>query len=171
MPIVLKRKYTIAGSYTDDQLEILTYLIDLFRISVGDDNPEKNILNKKTSRYTDQDIIRYLDRAMQDINGGQPLTHFTIFDFATNQDNTLIIDGAIVFAMIAEGILQLANQVSYSDSGLSISMFDKSQIYQGWAGFLLQNYMQAKSEFKQGYLGQSQPSIFQGIGSEFGYYW
>ena len=170
MPIIMKRKYSIPGSYTDEQKEILTSLIDLFRVTVSDDDPEKNVLNNKMSEYSDEKIIRLLDRAMQDINGGFPLTHFSIYDFAINWDNTLIVDGAVVFALIGEGILQLRNQVDYSDSGLTIALFNKSPQYQGWVGLLLQNYMQAKTEFKRAYTIQAQPSIFHGISSEFGYY-
>lgn len=170
MPIIMKKKYTLPGSYTDEQKEILISLIDLFRVSVSDDDPEKNILNNKTSQYSDEKIISLLNRAMQDINGGFPLTNFTIYEFATRWDNTLIVDGAVVFALIGEGILQLRNQVDYSDSGLSIALFNKSPQYQGWAGILMQNYMQAKAEFKRAYTIENQPSIFYGIGSEFGYY-
>ena len=108
---------------------------------------------------------------MSDINGGQPRTTFTLWDFANNEDDTLIVDGAVVFAMIAEGILQVRNQVDFNDSGLSIGMFNKTQLYQGWASFLLQNYMQGKAEFKAAVAAKAQPSMFIGIGSEFGYYW
>ena len=170
MPIIMRRRYSISGNYSDEQKEILTSLIELFRISVGDDDPEKNILNKKTSRYSDDKIIKLFNRAMQDINGGQPRTQFTIYDFVTRYDTALLVDGAVIFSLISEGILQLSNKVDYSDSGLSIALFNKSQEYQGWSGFLLQSYMQAKAEFKAAYLGTNQPSIFYGISSEFGYY-
>lgn len=171
MPIIMNKKYSIKGNYTDVQKATIEKLIDAFRLTVGDDDPEKNILNKKMSMYTDEKIIRFLNRAMSDINGGQPRTTFTLWDFANNWDDTLIVDGAVVFAMIAEGILQVRNQVDFNDSGLSIGMFNKTQLYQGWASFLLQNYMQGKAEFKAAVAAKAQPSMFIGIGSEFGYYW
>lgn len=170
MPIIMNKKYSIQGNYTEEQKAILEKLIGDFRLSIGDDDPEKNILNKKMSAYSDEKIIRFLNRALSDLNGGQPRTTFTLWDFALNWDDTLIVDGAIVFAMIAEGILQLRNQVDFSDSGLSIAMFNKTQIYQGWASFLLQSYMQGKSELKAAVVAKNQPSMFIGIGSEFGYY-
>lgn len=170
MPVVLKKKYKISGNYTDEQKSILESLIQLFRISVADDDPEKNILNKKMFQYSDDKIIRLLDRAMNDINGGEPATNFTIFNFAKYWDNTLIVDGAIVFALMAEGILQLRNQIDFNDSGLSVGLFNKAQMYQGWASFLLQNYMSGKAEFKQAYLIKETPT-FYGIESEFSYYW
>ena len=171
MPIIMNRQYSINGNYTDEQKAILERLIGMFRLTVGDDDPEKNILNKKMHAYSNEKIIRLLNRAMADINGGQPLTHFTIWQFAESWDDTLIVDGAVVFAMISEGILQLRNQVDFSDSGLTIGMFNKTQLYQGWVSFLLQNYFQAKADLKAAVVAKNQPSMFVGIGSEFGYYW
>ena len=171
MPIIMNKKYSIKGNYTDEQKAILERLIGMFRLTVGDDDPEKNILNKKMSAYSDEKVIRFLNRAMADINGGQPLTTFTIWTFAEQWDDTLIVDGAVVFAMLSEGILQLRNQVDFSDSGLTIGMFNKTQLYQGWASFLLQSYMQAKADLKAAVIAKAQPSMFVGIGSEFGYYW
>lgn len=171
MPVIMKRKFNITGNYTDYQKEILEELIQLFRVSVSDTNPDKNILNKKAQHYTDDEIIALLNRAMHDINGGQPLTHISIYEFAKQWDNTLIVDGAVIFALIGEGLLQVRNQVNFNDSGLSIGIFDKTQIYQGWASFLIGQYIQAKSEFKQAYITANQPSIFHGISSEFSYYY
>lgn len=171
MPIIMKRNYSLQGNYTDEQKVILEKLIGAFRITIGDDDPEKNILNKKMNAYSDDKIIRFLNRAMADLNGGQPRTDFSIWDFAQNWDDTLIVDGAVVFAMMSEGMLQLRNQVDFSDSGLSIGMFNKTQLYQGWGSFLLQSYMQSKAELKAAVIAKSQPSMFVGIGSEFGYYW
>lgn len=169
MPIVMLRNYTIQGDYTDKEKSTLHRLIDMFRTTIGDDVPEKNILNKKMQQYSDSQIIKFLKRAMADINGGQPSTSFTIFDFAENWDDTLIVDGAVVFSLMNEGFLQLRNQVDFSDSGLSIGMFNKTQAYQGWASFLLQQYMQNKAELKQSLIVKN-GSMFVGISSEFSYY-
>ena len=171
MPIVMKKKCTIVGSYTQRQKEILEDLIKLFRTSMFDDDPDKNILNRKTSHYTDAKIIALLERAMNDINGGSPVTTFSIYDYVDGgYDNTLIVDGAVIFALIGEGILQLRNQVNFSDSGLSIGLFDKTQLYQSWYSMLLQNYLNGKQTFKSNYLGRNKPSLFHGIASEFAYY-
>lgn len=171
MPIIMKRSHSLKGNYTNEQKLILEKLIEAFRLTIGDDEAEKNILNKKMNAYSDDKIIRLLNRTMSDINGGQPKTNFSIWDFAQYWDDTLIVDGAVVFAMMAEGMLQLRNQVDFSDSGLSIGMFNKTQLYQGWGSFLLQTYIQAKADLKAAVIAKSQPSMFVGIGSEFGYYW
>lgn len=171
MPIIMSKQYSVTGDYTDKQKQILERLIGMFRLTVGDDDPERNILNKKMSAYSDERIIRLLNRAMSDINGGQPITTYSIWQFSESYDDTLIVDGAVVFALISEGILQLRNQVDFSDSGLSIGMFNKTQLYQGWVSFLLQNYFQAKADLKAAVIAKTQPSMFVGIGSEFSYYW
>ena len=66
MPIILKRRYDFKGNYTDDEKEQLRELIDLFRIAVGDDIPQHNILYKKMYAYTDNRIIGFLKKAMND---------------------------------------------------------------------------------------------------------
>jgi hypothetical protein len=70
---------------------------------------------------------------------------------------------------MAEGILQLRNQVDYSDSGLTVAMFNKTGMYQGWVGFLLQTYLSDKKAVKSAVIPKSANSGFVGIGTEFGY--
>ena len=43
MPIIMNKKYSIKGNYTDVQKATIEKLIDAFRLTVGDDDPEKNI--------------------------------------------------------------------------------------------------------------------------------
>lgn len=171
MPLIMQKIYKINGNYTQEEKEILQNMIVEFRIRIADDDPEKNILNKKTQQYSDDKIIQFFKLALNDINGGIPKTNYTIFTLAQAGDDDLIIDGAIIFALMAEGFLQLRNQVDYSDSGLSIAMFNKTGIYQSWAGFLLQQYLGNKKEFKSSVIPRSYNSGFVGVSSEFGYRW
>lgn len=169
MAIVMKRNYNIPGNYTEEEKAILRECIDIFRLKTSDDDPEKNILNKKMQQYSDAKIVSFLQAALGDLNSGFPKTNYDLIYFSKNIDSDLIVDGAIIFAMIAEGILQLRNQVDFSDSGLSIAMFNKTGMYQGWASFLLQEYMRVKQELKSSVLPRSHNAGFVGIGSEFGY--
>lgn len=171
MPIVMKRIFNIRGDYTDEQKEVLIRLIDMFRTTISDHDAEKNILNNKSLMYTDDRVLKLLLRAVADINGGVPLTNFDIFYIAREVDDTLIVDGAVVFALISEGLLQTRNQLPYSDSGLQINMFDKTQLYQSWIGMLMNNYMSAKADFKQTILTKHSEDTFVGISSEFARYW
>jgi hypothetical protein len=162
----MKRVFDISGNYTTDQKAALVDYIELFRGCIADDDPEKNILNGKMKQYTDDRVVFFLNRALKDLNSGTPRCNYSLFNFP---DDDLLVSGAIVFALMAEGLLQLRNQVNFNDSGLSINMFDKTGQYQGWVSFLLQAYLQDKAEFKAGVIPTSYNSGFLGIGSEFGY--
>jgi len=170
MPIVLKKTYTITGNYTQEQLSTLQGLVDDFRLHMADDDPQKNILSGKVLHYSDNTIVALLKSAIADINKGYPRTKYTLFNFQNSIiDDGLIIDGAMIFALIREGILQLRNQIDYNDSGLSIAMFNKTGMYQSWVSFLLQQYESDKKEFKSAIIASSENSGFIGIGSEFSY--
>ena len=169
MPLKLTKIYEIAGNYTNEEKEILISLVRSFRLKMADDDSEKNIVNKKSQQYSDNKIIQLLEAATSDINSGNPRTEYSLFHIYKNIDDDIIVNGAMIFALIAEGILQIRNQVSFNDSGLSVSIFDKTGAYQGWANFLLQQYAVDKAEIKRSVLARSKNSGFVGVGSEFGY--
>lgn len=170
MPIILNKVYSISGNYTDAEKAILSELIDGFRMLISDDEPEKYILRDKTAYYSDNKIVQYLNMAARDVNNtGEPRTKYSLFEFHNLYMDMDIIQGAMLFACMSEGFMQLANQVDFSDSGLSIAMFNKSQLYQSWYGVMAQEYIASKERFKQTIIPQSANSGFIGIGSEFGY--
>lgn len=170
MPVVLKKIYNFQGNFTEEEKEAYEAAIEMFRIKMGDDDPERNILNKKMAQYSDNKIVALIKSALSDINSDYPITNYTLVDFYKMGQDDLVIWGAMIFAMMGEGILQLRNQVDFSDSGLTIAMFNKSPQYQTWAQFLSQMYFQPKKEFKSAVIPSSYGSGFIGIGSEFGYW-
>lgn len=170
MSIVLNKIYTISGDYTDAQKAVLTELIDSFRLMAGDDEPERYILREKISYYSDNKIIQFMNMAVRDINNtGEPRTGYTLFSLYSQHMDMDIIQGALLFSCLAEGLLQTANQIDFNDSGLSIAMFNKTQLYQSWYGVLAQEYVSSKERFKRSILPDSANAGFVGIGSEFGY--
>lgn len=171
MPLIMKKIYQISGNYTDEEKGILQDMITGFRVRMSDDDPEKNILNKKKEQYSDNRIVKFLELAVKDVNDGYPRTNYSIFKLYQMGEDSLVVDGAIIFALMAEGMLQLRNQVDYNDSGLSIALFNKTGLYQSWAGLLLQQYMQDKAMFKSSIIPRSANSGFVGVSSEFGYRW
>ncbi len=148
------------------QKEKLEELIDSFRVQIYDIDPELNILKGKALRYTDSRIFRFLKQGLKDLNSGNPKTAYTLYNFP---DEELIVKGGLVKSLVAEGILQLNNQVDYSDSGFNVAMFNKTGAFQGWAGFFLQTYLQEKRDFKSGVVPRSLNSGFISISSEFGW--
>lgn len=165
----MKKIYSISGNWTDEEKEVLIELIELFRLRMADDDPEKNLLLGKAKQYSDNRIVSLIKSALSDINSGFPRTNYTVLTFDKLVDDDMLVNGAMVFAMIGEGVLQLRNQIDYSDSGLSIAMFNKTQMYQGWAGFMLQQYIEDKKEVKASVIPRSGNAGFIGVGTEFGY--
>lgn len=168
MPVVLKKVYHITGNYTDAEKAAYKSLIDQFRLSIGDDIPEDNILIGKVHQYSDNQIIALINRTMSDCNFGYPKSNLNIVRFYKENANLLVL-GATVFSLIREGIFQLRNQIDYNDSGLSIAMFNKTQLYQSWYGALAQQYLQEKQAYKDSIIPSSPGAGFHGISSEFGY--
>lgn len=170
MPLVMKKIYSFSGNYTNEEKDILQQMITTFRLKIGDMDPEKNILNKKQESYSDDRIVGFFNVALSDLNGGFPKTDYKMFEFVNVYTDNLIVDGAIVFALMSEGLLQLKNQVDFSDSGLSIAMFNKTTLYNSWFSFLLQSYLQGKREFKTAIIPLSENSGFVGISTEYSFY-
>lgn len=134
------------------------------REMLSDAEPELNLLLGKKQAYSDTRLDFFLKMAIRDLNAGSPRTNYTLETFP---DPNLIVMGAMIQAFIAEGVLQLRNQIDYNDAGLAINLFGKTGQYQGWAGFLLQTYLSSKLEFKRGVLSNSFGAGFIGIGSQF----
>lgn len=153
--------------YDSDQQNRLTALFDSFRTQINDFDSSLNILNNKQAEFTDAKIMRFFDRAIKDINGGAPPTHFTLFDFPEDSIS-MLVDGAVIYSLIATGILQLRNQYQAADSGLNMGMFQKTGQYQNWGGFILQTYLQDKVGFKRGVMARTAGAGFVGLSSEFG---
>jgi hypothetical protein len=98
-------------------------------------------------RWSDTQIMVYLNQAVADINAEPPHTQFQLESFP-EEWKACIINGAVIFALIAEGILQNGEQFSYSDNGISLSV-NLSQGYQNIASTLLNSYTQLKKDIKR----------------------
>ena len=147
MAVVLAKVYEISGNYTDEEKAVYKDLIDDFRLAIADDIPEKNVTIGKVYQYTDNQIVSLLQRALRDLNCGYPKSNKTITEMYKINSNILIM-GAIIFSLLREGIFQLRNQIDFNDSGLSISMFNKTTLYQSWYGTLLNQYLQEKQKHR-----------------------
>ena len=169
MPLIMFKTYQIPDKYSEEEKEIYKDLIDQFRTRIGDDIPEKNVLHNKALRYPDGKVVRFINTAISDINGfGIPFTHYTLNQMY-GRNPALMILGAMVNMCVSEGLFQAANGIDFSDSGLSIAMYNKTGIYQGWHGTLLQIYHMQIKDFKTGIIMSGPNAGFVGIGTEFGY--
>jgi len=143
-------------------------LVADLRAMLADEVAAKNILNGQAQQFSDTRLKFFLKFAMSDINGAPPDTTYTLDDFP---DPSIPVLGAMIFALISEGIIQARNQLDYNDAGFSISMFNKTGVYQGWASFLISMYSKSLDEFKRGVVPARDGAGFVGIRSPFSNEW
>lgn len=98
-------------------------------------------------RWSDMQLLIYLQQAVADINAEPAHTAYLLDNFPEAW-KACVINGATIFALIAEGILQNGEQFSYSDNGISLSV-NLAQGYQSLAQMLLSGYTQLKKDIKR----------------------
>lgn len=98
-------------------------------------------------RWSDMQLLIYLNQAVADINAEPAMTSNTIEDFPEPW-RACVINGGMIFALIAEGVLQVGETFSYSDNGISLSL-NLAQGYQSLAQMLLTGYTQLKKDIKR----------------------
>ncbi|AEO93425.1 gp165 [Bacillus phage G] len=98
-------------------------------------------------RWSDMQLLIYLQQAIADINAEPAHTSYELDNFPEPW-KACVINGSMIFALIAEGILQVGEQFSYSDNGISLSI-NLAQGYQSMAQMLLAGYTQLKKDIKR----------------------
>ena len=124
--------------------------VDMLRKKVQD-FPELNKLTG-SQENDDKSLLFYINMALDDYNSTPPvLDPVTLEDFekVPKLSISLLLDGAIVQMMLALGILQTRNQLSYSDGGNSIRLYDKGPSYIQVAGIFANNYERKKIQLKK----------------------
>ena len=61
---------------------------------------------------------------------------------------SLLREGAVIRILESVGLLQVRNQMNYSDGGVSVSVSDKAPLLMGWIQMLRQSYEQKKVRIK-----------------------
>lgn len=147
----------ILESANDPQSHIYTekerYYIHVLRTMLKD-YPDDNMLTlnhlveqDRGERWSDAQLLIYIQQGIADINNEPPLTNFTIENMPGNWQS-LCMTGALIFALLAESIKQSGETFSYSDNGLSLSI-DLASKYQGIASTLLSTYQTQKQNLKK----------------------
>ena len=145
MPVEQRTEYFDVVSATE------TGLLDLrtdIRIKLKDTHPDKT-----KRKYTNIELDTYIKNALWDMNGTPPaFTYFTVEDWENSvpEWKSLIVQGAMIFAMISQGMFEIGKEFSYSDNGISVTI-DRSAKYQSLANMLLQSYQKQKEGVKRAY--------------------
>lgn len=150
MPIVLQNlDDEFKPRYTDRERQLLHYLRTMLKDLPMDTMRSLNTLieDHRGERWSDEQLIVYLNQAVGDLNAEPPHTVYTLDNFPENLRSTMLT-GAMVFALIAESILQNGESFSYSDNGISLNI-NLAQGYQSAAQMLLAGYVQMKKDIKR----------------------
>lgn len=67
---------------------------------------------KNEQRWSDFQLLTYIELGIGDINAAPPLTSFTIENYP-KQIRTLIVLSGVIFALISEAILQVGKTFAY----------------------------------------------------------
>jgi hypothetical protein len=102
---------------------------------------------QRGERWTDMMLLGYLQQALAEINAEPAITSFDMSNFPDGW-TACVLNGGVIWALIAEGILQNGESFSYSDNGISLQV-NLAQGYQSMAQMLLTGYSQLKKDIKR----------------------
>ncbi len=151
MPIILESINDSKDTqvYTPKEKELIYHLRTMLKDLPSDTLRTLNTLveEQRGERWTDMQLLIYLHQSVGDINAEPP---HSIYDLNNVPDSwhSCVVLGGMVFALIAEGVLQAGEAFSYSDNGISLNI-DLSQKYQSAAQMLLNSYSEMKKNIKR----------------------
>ena len=87
-----------------------------------------------------------MDLAIDDYNITAPLLQN--HNLANFPSLYLLIYGSAINTLRSAGILQSRNELAYSSGGVSVRIFDKTQLYQSWINQFVAEYERKKQNFK-----------------------
>lgn len=124
---------TLLKDYPDDNMLTLNHLVE----------------QDRGERWSDAQLLVYIQQGIADVNNEPPLTNFTTETLPAAW-SSVCMQGAMIFALLAESIKQSGESFSYSDNGLSLSI-DLASKYQGIASTMLSAYQAQKQTLKKSF--------------------
>jgi hypothetical protein len=156
---------TTTGTAEQNERERVRKLLRLFL----NDTPELNrLIRREESDDTKLDLA--IDLALDDYNITAPLLQSHIL--SNFPSLYLLIYGATIQVLRSAGILQSRNELAYSSGGVSVRIFDKTQLYQSWIAQFVAEYERKKQNFKIS--ANINNSLAGGVASEYSilnYFW
>ena len=109
------------------------------------DTPELNRLIR-TQESTDEKLDLALLLTVDDYNVTPPLLGTA--QVANFPSLYLLIYGGAINVLRSAGLLQSRNELAYSSGGVSVRIFDKTQLYQSWIAQFVAEYERKKQNLK-----------------------
>jgi len=129
----------------------LDNLVNILRIRLKDTHPDY-----RKRKWTDVELQTFLENALWDINVTPPETTYFLYSGPTSYYQYvpdwkgLIMEGAVIFSLIAQSIFEMGKEFSFSDNGISMTL-DRGGKYQGMAQMILSQYDLHKTAVKNNY--------------------
>lgn len=130
-----------------------------FRNNILDNDPQLNTL-LGSKAYTDTQLKGFIEESWYMINETEPRSSYSLEGFPKT---VLLLDGALMKLLEAQGLLHIRNQISYNDAGFSVNLDDKSGHYAQWLASKATVFFQELRQFKR-----SRIPKFRGVGSPMG---
>lgn len=119
--------------------------------------PEVRLFIDKARKASDRpiafnpiDIAVYLENALRDFNAWSPVTNF-VLDNVANPFKGILIQGAVIQSLIAQGLLAVDQDFQYNDNGISL-VVDHSTKLMAWYSVLLADYITKKKNYKWSFM-------------------
>ena len=123
-------------------------LIEALSIRLKDNRPELYRVDIQEAKWHMEELYSFLYYALLDVNGGPPFWTDYTFDTLPSQLHGLLLLAAQITAIIAEATLQAANDFSYNDNGLTVTL-SRSGKYMQIASMLWQQYSMMLAKVKR----------------------
>lgn len=123
-------------------------LIAALAMRLKDNRPELYRVDEQEKKWYDEELYSFLYYGLSDINGMPPTwTSYGFTDLPSQMYGVLLL-GAQITALIAEATLQAANDFSYNDNGLTVTL-SRSGKYLAIAGQLWGMYSNMLARMKR----------------------
>lgn len=102
------------------------------------DNPA----DVRMKRWTDEDLITFLDISLDDLNAEPPMTHYSYEDLLNARIDSwrsLILTRAKIEALTSRASVEIAKEFSYSFGGVNLNV-QRGSKYQGLAQMMMTSY-------------------------------
>lgn len=103
----------------------------------------------KPIAFTSIDVAEYIQNALRDFNATTPTTEI-LLEEVNEVYKEVLVQGSVIQALIAQGLLAVDQDFQYNDNGISLSI-DHNTKLMGWYQALLQSYIAKKGQYKMNY--------------------